>query len=194
VDKRILAWAHAAVARSGSRVPPLWLFTDARRMPDPRPAAKRLPRGLAGVVFRHDGAPDRVALGRDLAQICRDRRLALVVAGDVRLAAALGAGVHLRAGHWPGSVRLSGRLITSSAHTLKELRRAQRAQASVIFLSPVFATLSHPGSASLNVATWTRLARQSCAAVGALGGIDGATVRRLPRSQCAVIGAIGALA
>ena len=62
-----------------------------------------LPRGLAGVVLRHDGEPGRAALGRELAEICRSRRLALVVAGDVRLAAALGAGVHLRAGRWPGA-------------------------------------------------------------------------------------------
>ena len=99
----------------GSDAAPLWLFTDARRLPDPRPSVARLPRGLAGVVLRHDGEPGRAALGRDLARICRARRLVLVVAGD--------AG-------WPRrSVRASicapdaglvcrerRRLITSSAH------------------------------------------------------------------------------
>ena len=105
MDPRLLAWAHAAASRAGSRLPPLWLFTDSRRLPDPRPAVARLPRGLAGVVLRHDGEPGRAALGRDLARICRARRLALVVAGDVRLAAALGAGVHLRAGRWPAPLR-----------------------------------------------------------------------------------------
>jgi thiamine-phosphate pyrophosphorylase len=194
MDPRLLAWAHAAATRARSRLPPLWLFTDARRLPDPRPAAKRLPRGLAGVVLRHDGEPDRLAIGRDLARICRARRLPLVVAGDVRLAAALGAGVHLRAGRWPAPIRLRGRLVTSSAHTLVELRRARRACASLVFLSPVFATLSHPDAASLRAATWTRIAHTSGAVVAALGGIDGATVRRLPRNRCIAIGAISALA
>ena len=68
----------------------------------------RLPRRLAGVVFRHDHDPDRVSLGRDIAKICRARGLLLVVAGDVRLAAALRAGVHLRGGRWPGNVRING--------------------------------------------------------------------------------------
>src|SRR5690349_3294328 len=128
MDRRLLAWARAG-HRRGSTVPPLWLFTDSLRLPDPRPAVARLPRGLAGVVFRHDEHPDRAALGRDLARICRARRLALVVSGDARLAAALHAGVHLRGGRWPGHQRLRRSLITSSAHGVADLRRAYRAGA-----------------------------------------------------------------
>src|SRR6516165_3396817 len=103
MDAQLLSWARAASARQGlvGRVPRLWLFTDARRVPDPRPAAMRLPCGVGGIVLRHDGEPGRRALGVDLARICRARRLALVVAGDARLAAALKAGVHLRAGRLP---------------------------------------------------------------------------------------------
>src|SRR5579871_5622748 len=107
MDRRLLAWALATHHR-GTRLPRLWLFTDARRLPDPRAAVARLPRGLAGVVLRHDGEPDRSALGRDLARICRARRLSLVVAGDSRLAATLHAGVHLRAGRWPSAQRRHG--------------------------------------------------------------------------------------
>src|SRR5690242_20306484 len=134
MDRRLLAWAHAS-RRPRSPIPRLWLFTDARRLPDPRPSVARLPRGLAGVVLRHDGEPDRAGLGRDLARICRARRLLLVVAGDARLAAALGAGMHLRAGRWPGVLRRPG-FITSSAHGLTDLVRARRAGASLAFLSP----------------------------------------------------------
>ena len=69
----------------------LWLFTDMVRLPDPFAAVSRLPRG-AGVVLRDDRDADR------LARLCRARGLALVVAGDARLAARLGAGLHLRDG------------------------------------------------------------------------------------------------
>ncbi len=154
MDSRLLRWAYAS-RRPGSDLPRLWLFTDARRLPDPRPAVARLPRGLAGVVLRHDGEPGRAILGRDLARICRARRLTLVVAGDLRLAALLGAGVHLRAGRWPGILRRHRGVITSSAHDLADLRRARRAGATLAFLSPVFPTLSHPdapvtGTASMD--------------------------------------------
>ena len=85
----LTAWAYKKQAQG---IPALWLFTDTKRLADPRPAVSLLPRGMAGVVFRHDDYPDRTRLGLDLARICRDRRLVLVVAGDTRLAARLHAG------------------------------------------------------------------------------------------------------
>jgi thiamine-phosphate pyrophosphorylase len=174
-------------------IPALWLFTDSRRLPDPRGAVAKLPRGRAGVVYRHDDAPERLALGHDLARICRARRLILVVAGDVRLAAALRAGVHLRGGRWPGPVRIR-RFVTSSAHNLPDLRRAARAGATLAFLSPVFATASHPRARSLGPTRWSGLACHAPIEVAALGGIDGMSARRLPRALCRAVAAIGALA
>lgn len=163
-------------------------------MPDPRPSVAQLPRGLCGVVFRHDGTLDREALGRDLARLCRMRRLALVVAGDPRLAAKLGAGVHLRGGRWPDGVRIRFGLRTCSAHSIPDLRRARRAGVQLAFVSPAFATASHPGADGLGVLRWSRLAGAAAMSVGALGGIDGASAGRLPRSLCRAAGAIGALA
>lgn len=208
MDAGLAAWARAAVAREATRepsrrLPVLWLFTDRQRLPDPLAAVARLPRGRAGVVLRHDGDPGRAALGRALARVCRARRLVLVVAGDVRLAAALGAGVHLRGGRWPdggrpGRIRRGRpravRLLTSSAHTPAELRRARRAGADLAFLSPAFPTASHPGAPSLGAVRWAALARRAGLPVAALGGVAGGTVRRLPRGLCRAIGAIGGLA
>jgi thiamine-phosphate pyrophosphorylase len=174
-------------------LPRLWLFTDDRRLPDPRQAVAALPRGLAGVVLRHDHDPARTSLGRDLARICRARRLTLVVAGDARLAAALKAGVHLRGGFWPGPVRVRGP-VTSSAHSVPELRRGRLAGAGPIFLSPAFPTASHAGAAGLGPCRWAALARRGRGTVAALGGVDGANVKRLPPLLCQAVGAIGALA
>ncbi len=201
MDAKLLAWARAEASRRNRTpgLPPLWLFTDARRVADPRPVVARLPKGLAGVVLRHDGEPARAALGRDLARLCRARRLRLVVAGDPRLAAALGAGMHLRGGRWPAGApvlarRRRGVLMTSSAHSLAELRRAAWAGADLAFLSPAFATRSHPGAAALGPLRWGRLARGAALPVAALGGIGGASVLRLPRGLCCGAGAIDALA
>jgi thiamine-phosphate pyrophosphorylase len=191
-DRALVGWARALAARSGGG-PRLWLFTDARRLADPRAAVARLPKGLAGVVLRHDAVAERAALGRDLARLCRARRLTLLVAGDVRLAAALGAGVHLRGGRWPSVLRLRRGMVSSSAHDAADLRRARRAGATLAFLSPVFATASHPGAAGLGPLRWSRLARGAGVAVAALGGIDGRSIRRLALGPCRGVGAIGAL-
>ncbi len=173
----------------------LWLFTDPVAMPDLPAVVAGLPRGLCGVVFRHDAHPDRAALARRIARLCRARRMPMVVAGDARLAAAVGAGLHLRGGR-RGVVLPARGPITSSAHDAQELRRAMRHGAGTVFLSPVFATASHPGGRPLGVLRWSRLSRSGAAvhapAVAALGGVDGRSVWRLPRS-CAGAGAISAL-
>jgi len=194
MDTRLIQWGRRAAGRPPLLLPPLWLFTDARRLPDPRPAVARLPPGLAGVVFRHDGEAGRAALGRDLARICRMRRLVLVVAGDARLAAALHAGMHLRSGRWPCARRPGHGPITSSAHSRADLVRARRAGVALAFLSPAFATASHPDATELGPVRWTRLAGLAGVAAAALGGIDGASVRRLPARLCRAVGAIGAFA
>jgi thiamine-phosphate pyrophosphorylase len=177
-------------------MPRLWLFTDQRRLPDPRAAVAALPRARAGVVLRHDVDAARAALGRDLARICRARRLVLVVAGDLRLAASLGAGVHLRGGRWPGPLRPRG-MVTSSAHGVAEMRRAARAGAQLVFLSPAFPTTSHPGAPGLGPLRWGLMARRlpliTKARLAALGGVDGGSIRRLPSGRCQAVGAITAL-
>ena len=190
-DTGLLRWGRAMGRRRRDRLPVLWLFTDTRRLADPRPSVRRLPIGLAGVVLRHDDHPDRAAIGRDVARICRQRRLALVVAGDSRLAASLGAGVHLRGGHWPSVLRPRG-LVTSSAHDPIQLRRARRNGADLAFLSPAFPTASHPGEGALGPARWSDMVRRAGLPVAALGGIDGRSVRRL--RFCRMAAAIGALA
>lgn len=194
---RLVAWARAVKSRRarrgrGAGLPVLWLFTDAQRLADPLPAAACLPKGLCGVVLRHDGVPGREALGRALARICRERRLALVVAGDPRLAARLHAGVHLRQGRRPRAGIRPGGLVTSSAHTARELARARRAGAAAVFLSPVFPTLSHPDAPALGPVRWAAMARRARLPALALGGVNGRRARALPRDICAGAGIIGA--
>jgi thiamine-phosphate pyrophosphorylase len=188
-DPRLLAWGRSR--RRPGRPPPLWLFTDERRLPDPLAAARALPPGLAGIVFRHDSDPNREGLGRALAALCRRRRMSLVVAGDTRLARRLGAGVHLRGGRWPTVIRANA-FVTSSAHSRRDLFQARRSGVDIAFLSPAFPTASHPGAPGLGSARWCLLARGVGLTVGALGGVDGRSVRRL--AGCSAAGAIGALA
>ena len=164
----------------------LWLFTDAR-LPDPLAAAAALPSGLGGVVLRQQDA----VLGARLARLCRARRLVLTVAGDTRLAARLKAGVHLRDGRWPGLPRQGVGFLTSSAHDAATLRRALRAGAQAIFLSPAFATASHPGAVPHGPVRWARLAAAP-GRVFALGGMTGGNVKRLAR-KAAGVGAVAAL-
>ena len=69
----------------GLRLPPLVLVTDTARLPDPLGAAAQLPAGSA-VLLRDYNLPTREALALELAALCRQLRLKLLIAGDAALA------------------------------------------------------------------------------------------------------------
>jgi thiamine-phosphate pyrophosphorylase len=189
MDQRLIADARAVKRRRRCTHPTLWFFTDFLRLADPLPVIARLPADIAGVVFRHDDDPARKAtLGRVIL-MCRARRLPLVVAGDAAVPAY--AGRHLRRGVGRLMPKQHG-WITASAHDRLELRQAARAGADLIFLSPLFASASHPGQKGLGALQWRQLARFSAVPVLALGGVRGLTLRHLGNFCCGA-GAIDAL-
>jgi thiamine-phosphate pyrophosphorylase len=79
-------------------------------------------------------------------------------------------------------------VITISAHSLRALSRRH---VDAIFLSPVFATESHPERAALTAVRASLMARKARVPVYALGGVNSQNARRL--HGFAGIAAIGAL-
>jgi len=156
--------------------PHLWLMTDERQGEALWTALARLPRG-AGIVFRHYRTPaaERRRLYEAVRAVARRRRLLLVLAGPARTAAAWRAdGAHGR------PLRRSARplLRTAPAHDRSEMVAAVRAGADIVFLSPVFATRSHPGGSTLGPVRFGLIAG-SQAGVIALGGMNAGNARRL---------------
>lgn len=181
-------------------MPGRWLVTDARRLPDPLPAIRRLGRG-DGVLFRHYELPhaERLALLRQVALLCRRRGLMLMVAGDARLARVVAAdGLHLPQAGIDGArgARRGGlRLVTAAAHDAGAVARAARYGVDAVLISPVFATASHPGAAPLGVLRFAALAtgaRRRGLQVYALGGMTPALSRRLWHIPMIGYAAIGA--
>jgi thiamine-phosphate pyrophosphorylase len=156
--------------------PRLWLMTDERQGEALWTSLERLPRG-GGIVFRHYRCPPRQRrlLFERVKRVARRRHCLLLLAGSPKLARAWGAdGSH--------DSRLRPGLVSAPAHDLAELRAAERAGASLVFLSPLFATRSHPGGRPLGRARFGLIARQARVPVVALGGVDernGAGVGRL---------------
>jgi thiamine-phosphate pyrophosphorylase len=179
-------------------LPPLWFMTDRSRVADPVSVASTLPRG-AGVILRDYDASDRFDMAMALAALCRHRGLLFLVAGDERLAAMAGAdGLHLpewQLGRLPAVRRRHPMwLVTAAAHGRTALRRAALAGADAAFVSPVFATRSHPGAPHLGAVRFAALVRTTDMPVYALGGVDEETVSRLRAAGIAGIAAIGAIA
>jgi thiamine-phosphate pyrophosphorylase len=152
-------------------------------------AIRALPKGLCGVVFRHDGVAGRAELAERVARECQARRIAFVMVGDASLTHPTGSfvGVHLRGGRRQRRQRRG--MVTASAHNIMEVRRAVKAGADIIFISPAFATNSHPGARPLGPVRWNFLARQAGGKKAyALGGISGKKITRLARYCCGAAG------
>ncbi|MBC9034612.1 thiamine phosphate synthase [Sphingomonas sp. JC676] len=146
-------------------LPQLWLMTDERMGEKLWLALERLPPG-SGVVFRHYSLPlaERRALFGRVTRVARRRRLVLLRAGSTPLGRDE-TGTH-------GTNRRRQGLHTRSAHSRREAVAAQRAGADAIFVSPVFATRSHPGASALGRARFGLLVRNLDVPVIALGGLD----------------------
>ncbi len=190
-----LASAVRLFANKG--LPSLVLFTDEERLGDPLAAARALPRGGAVVIRARDPARRR-DLALSLLGVARSKGLALLIADDARLALDLRiSGAHFPEARIVEAARAKARYptlaVTCAAHSLRAVLSAQRAGADAIFLSPVFATASHPGRAALTPLRASLIARAATKPVYALGGVDARNVGRLSPTAFAGVAAVGAL-
>ena len=154
-------------------LPHAWLVTDERQGDKLLPAVERLPFG-SGILFRHYSlaGAERRALFLEIRKIARRRAHLLLLAGSPVRARSWGAD------GWHGKGRGSG-LHSASVHNLAEMRAAERAGASILFVSPVYVTRSHPGAPALGPSGFAQLARRTELPVVALGGMDRERARRL---------------
>ena len=146
-----------------------WLMTDERMGERLWKAIDRLPSEDAGIVFRHYATPtdERAELARHIAEICGRRSLTLAIAGDADLARELRAEfVHNPPG-LPVDLPFS-----RSVHSLIEAEAANAEGADLVFVSPIFATSSHPGQKPLPRTLAIEIARTAAVPAIALGGMN----------------------
>jgi len=195
--RRKLASAAAHLnARSphAGRVPMLVFMTDDERLPDPLAAARLLPKGAMVIVRSRDPAK-RAQWAYAMMALARSRGLLVLIADDAVLASRCGAGgLHLseadahRAAHW--SALRPRWFISAAAHSSRAA--VLRKHVDAIFLSPVFATASHPGRPALTPVRANAMVHGLAVPVYALGGVTARNASLL--HGFAGIAAIGALA
>lgn len=147
------ALRYAASAWNAS--PRLWLVTDERQGEALWAAIDALPHG-SGVLVRHHRTPpaERAALIARIAGHARRRGLVVV------------------------REETAGPRI-ARVHSLREAVAARRAGAGLLFVSPVFATRTHPGQKALGPLRAAWIARHAGVPAIALGGMDARRFRRM---------------
>jgi len=155
--------------RRADALPTVWLMTDERLGAALWPAILALPRG-AGIVFRHYATEPAIrrALFARIGKLARRRGLVLLRAGATRFPGE--QGVHNGSG--PG-------WRSAAVHSLREANAARRRGVDAVFVSPLFATRSHPGAAALGPLRAAAIARQIGLPAIALGGMNARRFRRL---------------
>lgn len=139
--------------RRQTSIPRQWLITD-QRLGDAFPRlVARLPFGIGVLVRHHHLRPaERQRLLRQIRRTGRSRGLVVIDEADG---------------------------IAARVHDPSEIRRARRAGARILLLSPMFETRSHPRWRPLPRMRAAALARLAKAPVIALGGMDERRFRSL---------------
>lgn len=150
-------------------------MTDERMGDALEAAISRASAAGAGVIVRHHRTP--FAERRRIAELVRSRGALLGIARDVALAAELQADLV----HNPDDI-LAGLPISLSVHNEAEALAASRSGASLVFVSPVFVTRSHPDAEALGSAAALSLARLTMKPAIALGGLDAASGEQLMKA------------
>lgn len=161
--------------RTSLPLPRIWLMTDERQGERLWRALGAMPRN-GGIVFRHYGlAPTaRRALFDRVRQVARRRGLMLLLAAPPPQARAWGAdGAHGRFSR----IGAGAMILSASVHDAAELRAARHAD--LVFVSPVFATRSHPGARPLGLPAFAALCARARMPVIALGGMNARRAKRL---------------
>jgi thiamine-phosphate pyrophosphorylase len=175
IRRKLLAAARLAKparARNGRALPRAFFLTDQDRTKNLLAILPRLPRGW-GVIYRHFGAANRYAVGRELARACRKRGLILLVSADPALAQRIRAdGVHWPQARLRGVRQRSPHFIeTASAHSRSALARAKAMGVDAAILSAVFPSRSKSAGKPMGALRFRMIARSAALPVYALGGV-----------------------
>jgi thiamine monophosphate synthase len=149
--------------------PRIWLLTDERMGDQLWQAIDRLPGKDAGIVFRHHSHPPetREALARRIADIAKRRGFTLAIARDAKLAVRLGANLVHNPSELPCPLPFS-----RSVHSVKEAEAARTDGATLVFVSPIHPTSSHPGQKPLGKPLALRIAKAAGVPAISLGGMN----------------------
>lgn len=122
------------------------------------------------MILRDAGHPQRRDWALSLRKVTAERGQLLLIANDPDLARDCAAdGLHL-AERDVGRVTPWG-FTTAAAHSLEAVRRAEKAGADALLLSPVFPTASHPGGPVLGLQRARSVAAATSLPVYAMGGV-----------------------
>ncbi len=171
--RKFFAAARDATKHLPAGFPPVLVFTDPQRTPDPVALARAIPPNWA-LVYRHFGARDRREIAGKLAKLAYIRGFQLWIGADPELAFGIGAaGVHwperlgLAAKRWTGAFSI----MSLSAHAVSSIAGPPPPGIDARILSTAFPSGSASAGKPIGALRLRRAVRNARIPIYALGGV-----------------------
>ena len=134
-------------------------------------------------ILRSYEIENRKKIAKDLLKFCKMKKLKLLIGSDIKLAKNIDAdGVHFpeymvknNKIDWKliEKIKLKKNLlITTAAHNLESLKKAEFFDIDAALLSPIFKSKSHPGKKNLGIYNFKKIINETNIPIYALGGIN----------------------
>ncbi len=132
----------------------------------------------------------RKKIAKQLLKFCKMKKIKLLIGSDIKLAEDINAhGIHFpeymikkKKINW---IRIKNAkpnkkwIITTAAHNVQALKKAEDLNIDAVLLSPVFPSKSHPNSKSLGLNKFSKIVKKTKLPIYALGGINIKNVKSL---------------
>ncbi len=179
---------------------PPFFFTDSRKVFNYEETLAKLPKNTFVVIREYDLQNNlRLDFAQKIKKLAQARSLKILVGKDFSLAQNINAnGVHFSDyDKLPFSLLKKNRrkdfIFSLACHSLKSVLRAQKLKPSIIFISPIFPTTSHPKQKNIgirNLAKIIQTQQSKKPIIAALGGINLENLKMLRKLKIKSFGAI----
>ena len=132
----------------------------------------------------------RRKIAKQLLKFCKMKKMKLLIGSDVKLAEDINAhGIHLpeymirnNKINWINIKNVKSNkkwIITTAAHNVHALKKAEELNIDAVLLSPVFPSKSHPNSKNLGLNKFSKIVKKTKLPIYALGGINIKNIKSL---------------
>jgi len=179
---------------------PPFFFTDLSKVCDYEKIIEKLPKNSAIIIREYNlDKNSREIFARRISQLARAKSLKIIVGKDFDLAKKIKAhGVHF-SDHDKLPLKFLKKnqpknfIFSFACHNLKSFLKAQKLRPDVIFISPIFATTSHPNGKNIGIRNLSKIIRNhknKKQILVALGGINSHNIKMLCKLKINGFGAI----
>ena len=185
-----------AIKTKGNKLPKIIIVFDDKVFNEKKFSKLKIPKETA-FLLRSYKIKERKKIAKQLLKFCKMKKIKLLIGSDIKLAEEINAdGIHFPEYMLNKNIinkiaikkikSMKNKIITSAAHSLKSIKKAECFGIDAALLSPIFPSKSHPKLKNLGLKKLNKILQKIELPIYALGGINLKNVKSL--SKTGIIG------